>query len=140
MITLTNNVGRQPTLDILVQRWQGLEDKTIWSACNIADKVSDPFVRAIMKVIRHDSQKHKIILQSIKDIQNNEALHFSADESRDLSLLLSEHMSLQAESIDVAIDTLTVEKPYATAFLLSTLMEEEMIHKRMLSELLERLT
>jgi hypothetical protein len=130
---------RQLSFEQLVARWQGLEDKTLHSASDIADKATNPFIRTVMQMIKLDSQKHRIVLQSILDSENTEIPHISRDELKSVASMLDAHMELEAESIDLALaaDTFKGNRLFATRFLLSTLLEDEMKHHRMTAELLD---
>ena len=126
-------------MESLVERWQGLEDKTILSADAIADKANNPLIKTVMHMIQHDSRKHKLMLRSILDMQKSEALHLSPDELQSLAQMLNAHMELEAEAIDVAANCFAGNRLFATTYLLSSLMEEEMKHHRMIAELLDSL-
>ncbi len=63
----------------LLTDWQILEDKTIASAGEALNETSNPIVRMTMELIKHDSEKHKIILQMIRDTITKESMHLSPD-------------------------------------------------------------
>ena len=56
----------------LMREWKALEDKTIASANDMIKKSDNPLIRMTMDMIRHDSEKPKvvqrIVFYGLKDI------------------------------------------------------------------------
>ncbi|MFZ5997320.1 MAG: hypothetical protein ACOYW7_07525 [Nitrospirota bacterium] len=123
-------------LDFLT-RWQILEDRSIASSQEIIEKTTNPIVRMTMELIKHDSEKHKIVLQMIRDTVAREALHLSPDELSSLSDLLNRHMDAEAQTLAIADEMYRKSELFVTRFLLSYLIADEAKHHGMISKLNE---
>lgn len=119
----------------LMREWQGLEDKTIGSAEAIIQKTKNPFIRTIMEMIRHDSEKHRNIQQMIIDNITKEAIYISPDELNDLSDMLNTHMEAEAESLCLADEAWAGSELFFTRFLLSCLIADEAKHHGLINQL-----
>jgi GH35 family endo-1,4-beta-xylanase len=123
----------------VIRRWDKLEDTTLRSADVLIRKTTNPLVKTIMEVIKQDSQKHKIVLKAILSTLTEEAAHLSPDELVALSGLLMKHMEIEAASVQHAAEALGNSKLFYTNYLLSSLLEDENKHHRMISQLLDEL-
>jgi hypothetical protein len=94
--------GSSQELLSIIKEWMVLEDKTIASADELIGKAKNPFVRMRMEMIKHDSGKHKEMLQWIIDSLTKEAVHLTPDEIMPLSALLHMHLEVEAKSIVLA--------------------------------------
>lgn len=124
----------------IVREWQVLEEKTIESANNLISRTSgNPIVKMTMEMIKHDSGKHKAMLQMVLDNITKEAVHLSPDELASLSELLHKHMEIEAKSIDVASHALQRSELKITRHILSALLNDEKNHHSQIHELNEEL-
>lgn len=123
----------------LIKEWQALEDKTIESAGELVRKANNPLVKMTMEMIKHDSGKHKVMLQMVIDNLTKEAVHLSPDELAPLSALLYKHMDVEAKSIALANDALKRSELALTRYILSALLEDEQKHHSHLHTLTEEL-
>jgi hypothetical protein len=119
----------------LIRKWQVLEDKTIKSAEAIIGASKNPFITMIMDMIRHDSEKHRVIQQMIIDSITKEAIHISPDELNQLSEGLNRHLEAEAESLCLADAALAKSELFFTRFLLSYLIADEAKHHGLISQL-----
>ncbi len=123
----------------LIRKWQKLEDGTIRHAQTMISKTSSSLVKATMEMIRHDSEKHKMVLQAIIDAITKEASHLSPDELASLAGMLNKHLEIEAQSIALASEAFKNSKLFTTSYLLSALLEDETRHHRMIVQLTDDL-
>jgi hypothetical protein len=112
----------------LIKEWIALEDKTIASADELISKANNPFVQMRMEMIKHDSGKHKVMLQWIIDNLTKEAVHLTPDEVMPLSALLYKHLEVEAKSITLANNALKMSGLPMVRHILSALLDDETKH------------
>jgi hypothetical protein len=112
----------------LIKEWIALEDKTIVSADELMSKANNPFVQMRMEMIKHDSGKHKVMLQWIIDNLIKEAVHLTPDEIMPLSALLHKHLEIEAKSIVLANTALKKSGLPIVRYVLSALLDDETKH------------
>ncbi|HEX8948558.1 MAG TPA: hypothetical protein VF790_06325 [Dissulfurispiraceae bacterium] len=121
----------------LLTEWQKLEDSTIASANAMIGRTNNPLIKMTMETIKHDSEKHKIILQMIRDTITNEAIHLAPEELAALSDMLNTHMEIEAGSLALAEDAYRKSGLFTTRYLLSILIADEAKHHGMINQLNE---
>lgn len=119
----------------LIKKWQALEDKTIASATALMGKTANSIVKMIMEMIKHDSEKHKLIQQMIIDNVTKAAINISPDELAPLSDMLNSHMEAEAEALRIADAAIEKSELFFTRFLLSYLIADEAKHHGLISQL-----
>ena len=112
----------------IINEWIALEDKTIASADELIGKANNPFVKMRMEMIKHDSGKHKEMLQWIINSLTREAVHLTPDEIMPLSALLHKHLEVEARSIELANNALKKSGLPVVRYILSALLEDETKH------------
>lgn len=121
----------------LIREWQALEDKTIASAEELLSKTNNQLVKMTMEMIRHDSEKHKVMQQMIIDSITKEAIHLSPDELAPLSDMLNKHMEAEAKSLSLADAALEKSELFVTRYILSYLIADETKHHNLINKLNE---
>lgn len=121
----------------IIKEWQALEDKTIASAEELLGNTNNPLVKMTMEMIKHDSEKHKVMQQMMIDSITKEAVHLSPDELAPLSDLLNKHMEAEAKSLTLADAALEKSKLFAIRYILSYLIADETKHHSLISKLNE---
>ncbi len=121
----------------IIREWQALEDKTIESASALINKTNNPLVKMTMEMIKHDSEKHKVMQQMIIDSITKEAIHLSPDELAPLSEILNRHMEAEAKSLSLADAALEKSELFVTRYILSYLIADETKHHSLISKLNE---
>lgn len=121
----------------LIREWQALEDKTIASAEELMSKSNNPLVKMTMEMIKHDSEKHKVMQQMIIDSVTKEAVHLSPEELAPLSDLLNKHMEAEARSLSLADAALEKSELFVTRYILSYLIADETKHHNLINKLNE---
>jgi hypothetical protein len=123
----------------IIREWQALEEKTIASAGDLIMKGNNSLVTMTMEMIRHDSEKHKVMLQMILDNLTKEAVHLSPDELAPISAMLAKHMEVEAKSIALANDALKQSELPVTRYVLNALLDDETKHHSQLHVLNEEI-
>lgn len=121
----------------LIREWQALEDKTIASAEELLNKTNNPLVKMTMEMIKHDSQKHKVMQQMLIDSIIKEAIHLSPDELAPLSDLLNRHLEAEAKSLSLADAALEKSELLIARYILSYLIADETKHHSLINKLNE---
>lgn len=121
----------------LIKEWQALEDKTISNAEELISKSNNPLVKMTMDMIKHDSEKHKVMQQMIIDSITKEAIHLSPEELAPLSDMLNKHMEAEAKSLSLADAALEKSELFVTRYILSYLIADETKHHSLINKLNE---
>lgn len=119
----------------LMRKWQDLEDTAIASAEELIRGTDNPLVKMTMELIKHDSEKHKLVQQMIIDNLTKEAVHVSPDELVALSDMLNKHMEAEEEALYIAGAALEKSELFITRFLLSYLIADEKKHHGLIEQL-----
>ncbi|MEW6001111.1 MAG: hypothetical protein AB1638_00445 [Nitrospirota bacterium] len=119
----------------LIKEWQSLEDRTISSANDLLSKTKNPMIKMIMESIKHDSEKHKVILQMITDYATKEAFSMSHEDVLPLADLLEKHIDVENQSIKLADEAHNRSRLFVTRFLISYLIADEVKHHGLLTQL-----
>ena len=112
----------------IIKQWIALEDMTIASADELISKANNPFVKMRMEMIKHDSGKHKEMLQWIINALTKEAVHLTPEEMLPLSALLHKHLEVEAKSIELANNALKKIEIPIVRYILSALLDDEAKH------------
>ena len=124
----------------IIKEWLALEERTIESAGELIKRTgNNPLVAMTMEMIKHDSGKHRVMLQMVIDNLTKEAVHLNTDELASLSNLLHRHMEIEAKSIVVANNALQKCELKIIRYILSALLNDEKNHHSQLHELNEEL-
>jgi len=119
----------------LIEDWYKLEDQTIGLAEDLKKKSDNPFVKVIAEIIKHDSQKHKIMQQFVIDALTKEAIHLTPQELIPLADVLEKHIQAEAKSMGMAHACSTESRNYFVDFIVSALTDDEVKHHNMLKTL-----
>lgn len=119
----------------VIREWQRLEDSTIRFSDETMEKTQNPLIRMTMEMIKHDSQKHKVMQQMLIDSITKEALHLDPDELASLSDGLEKHMAAEARSIEFAEEALAGSELFITKYILWHLIADEKKHHSLLGQL-----
>lgn len=123
----------------IIKEWIALEGRTIANADDLINNAHNPFVKMRMEMIKHDSGKHKEMLQMIIDSLTKEAIHLTPDEVVPLSALLNNHLEIEAKSIAIANDALKKSGLPMVRYILSALLDDETKHHNQLNMLNDQL-
>jgi rubrerythrin len=121
----------------IISKWQQLEDDTIRHAEILMEKSSNRLVKMTMEMIKHDSQKHKVMQQMLIDSLTKESLILSPDELAAISEGLDRHIEAEAKSLELAGQALNSSELFVTRYILSYLIADEQKHHSLLGKLNE---
>jgi hypothetical protein len=119
----------------LLKHWQELEVATVAQTTTIMDKTQNPLIRLIMEIIRQDSAMHKRVQQVILDSLEKQAFSLTPEELADIWDLIEKHAEMEKETIVLAEKARKNCRLFAQRHLLTYLIEDEMKHDRLLSQL-----
>lgn len=119
----------------VIREWQKLEDVTIQFSEEMLKKTKNPLIRTTMEMIRHDSEKHKVMQQMLIDSLTKEALHLRPDELSLLAGGIEKHMEAEAKSIELAEAALAGSELFVTKYILTNLIADEKKHHSLLGQL-----
>ncbi|MFZ5905850.1 MAG: hypothetical protein ACOYVJ_00390 [Nitrospirota bacterium] len=134
MAQVTTKITEEKLLH-LIEDWYKLEDQTIKFAEDTMKKSDNAFIKVVMEIIKHDSQKHKIMQQFVIDALTKEAVHLAPQELIPLADILEKHIQAEAKSMGMAHACSIVSKNYFVDFIVSALTDDETRHHNMLKTL-----
>ena len=120
-----------------IRDWQKLEDDTIRYADTLMKKSKNRLVKMTMEMIKHDSQKHKMMQQMLIDSLTKEAFVLTPDDLASLSDGLNKHLAAEAKSLELADEALNNCELFVTQYILSYLIADEQKHHSLLAKLNE---
>ncbi|MEW6600652.1 MAG: hypothetical protein AB1499_06755 [Nitrospirota bacterium] len=120
--------------DDLVSRWIILEEKTIDEARKLTNDSNNPMVKAVIDMLRMDSEKHRHILKTIQKSVHS-TVTFTTDDLKVVGTLIDKHMTLEKNAIETAEQALEMSSLPIPKLLLSHLLEDEKSHDSYVSEL-----
>ncbi len=120
--------------DELVDRWITLEEKTIDEANTLSSSSKNPMVKAVIDLVKFDSEKHKYILQTIRESLDT-TVTFSTDDLKIVDTFVERHAMLEKNAVDTAEQALAMSSLPIPKLLLSHLLQDEKGHDAYMSEL-----
>ncbi|KAF0143761.1 MAG: hypothetical protein FD156_2410 [Nitrospirae bacterium] len=121
----------------IIREWQKLEDSTIKFSDDMMKKTNNKLVKMTMEMIKHDSQKHKLMQQMLIDSITKEPFILSPDDLASLSDGLNKHLAAEAKSLELADAALKNSELFVTRYVLSYLLADEQKHHNLLGKLNE---
>ena len=121
----------------ILKDWQKLEDETIAHAESSMKKTKNKLVKMTMEMIKHDSQKHRVMQQLLIDSLTKESFVLQPEELADLSEGLNKHLAAEAKTLELADRALQNSELFITRYILSYLIADEQKHHALLSKLNE---
>ena len=120
-----------------IRDWQKLEDDTIRYADTLMKKSKNRLVKMTMEMIKHDSQKHKMMQQMLIDSVTKEPFILAPEELGAISEGLNKHLAAEAKSLELADEALNNCELFVTQYILSYLIADEQKHHSLLAKLNE---
>lgn len=121
----------------MIKEMQGLEDETIKFSEDMWKITNNPLIQMTMDIIKHDSEKHKVMQQMILDSLSKESLHLMPEELGVLASVLEKHIDAESKSLKLAEKALDNCELFSTKYILSMLISDEKKHHGMLGQLSE---
>jgi len=121
----------------VLKDWQKLEDESISHADATISKTKNKLVKMTMEMIKHDSQKHRVMQQLLIDSLTKESLVLEPGDLASLSDGLNKHLAAEAKTLELADKALQNSELFITRYILSYLIADEQKHHALLSKLNE---
>ncbi|MBI5191559.1 MAG: ferritin-like domain-containing protein [Nitrospirae bacterium] len=127
-------VVRRAAFEKNINKWIELEDLTVGSCDAIMKKSSSPVVKAMMKAIKMDSQKHKELLGVVLECLNG-TITMTPEELGTISSLLEGHSKVEKDAIDMAEKTLADSRNFVISHIIKYILEDERKHFSMATDM-----
>ncbi len=121
----------------VIKEWQKLEDETIKHSDDLMKRTDNRLVKMTMEMIKHDSEKHKVMQQMLIDSLTKEPFKLSPDDLEQISERLNRHLAAEAKSLELADKALKNCELFVTRYILSYLIADEQKHHNLLGKLNE---
>lgn len=121
-----------------MKRWQKLENAAIAQTARVMEETEHPLIRAIMEVIKNDSENHYRIQQLIIDSVEKEYINVFTDDLTKVWNAIEKHIALEKKTIEMAAESLEAlegSKNVVQLYLLDYLRMDEEKHDKLLSDL-----
>ncbi len=120
----------------LIKRWIILEDSTIEASNDLIGDSSNPIVKAIIDLVKMDSEKHKRILETIR-LSIDSAVTFSTDDLKVVGTFIEKHSAMEKNAVETAEQAVQMSSLPIPKFLLQQLLQDEKNHDAYMEELNE---
>ena len=118
----------------LINRWIILEDSAIETSNDLIGNSSNPIVKAIIDLVKLDSEKHKRILETIR-LSLNSTVTFSTDDLQVVGSFIEKHAALEKNAVETAEQAVQMSSLPIPKFLLEQLLQDEKNHDAYMDEL-----
>jgi len=122
----------------IMKRWQKLENAAIAQAARIMEETDHPLIRAVMEIIKNDSENHYRVQQLIIDSLEKEYINVFTDDLARCWESIERHIALEKKTIEMAAESLVAlegSKNVVQLYLLDYLKMDEEKHDKMLADL-----
>ncbi|MBI5055784.1 MAG: hypothetical protein HZB61_04120 [Nitrospirae bacterium] len=130
---MTSSANRQK-FEELIKRWIVMEEGTINTANSLMNSSKNPMVKAMIDLLKLDSEKHKHILEAIR-LSLDSTVTFSTDDMRIVDTFIEKHIEIEKNAIATAEQAVNMTTLPIPKLLLSHLLEDEKSHDAYMSEL-----
>ncbi len=120
-------VVRRANFEKNIQKWIELEDLTVGSCDAIIKKSESIVVKAMMKAIKMDSQKHKELLGVVLECLNG-TVTMTPEDLGTIASLLEGHTKVEKDAIDLAEKSLTDSRHFVISHILKYILDDERKH------------
>jgi rubrerythrin len=127
-------VKKRDNFEKNINRWIEIEDLTVGSCDAIMKKSDSVVVKAIMKAIKMDSQKHKELLSIVLDCLNG-TITMTPDELGTISNLLESHAQVERDAIALAEQSLADSRNFVISHIIKYILEDERKHFAMATDM-----
>ncbi|MDT8446037.1 MAG: hypothetical protein RRB13_03945 [bacterium] len=119
-----------------IKKWVGVEDATLLMMEDYEGRFSNPMVKLMLAGIRQDSMRHKAILQTIINAENEPEV-LTPDELGALAEFIEKHAGIEAGLMDMVSQVQDQVRNPINRLLLTYLMEDEKKHELIMDGLSE---
>jgi len=121
-----------------MERWQKIEDASVASTGQVAEKTDNPLVQIVMEIVQRDSEMHHRVQQFIVASLTEQAVSLTPEEAGDVWEMIEKHARLEEQTIELAEQALEAAKGKGMAvqrYLVNYLLQDEQKHDEMLAGL-----
>ena len=121
-----------------MRRWQKVENTSVASTGKVIEKTDNPIVRLVMEIIQRDSQFHYHVQDMIADSLESKTVTLTPDELGEVWEMIESHIKLEEKTVELAQEALGAlkgKKMLVQEYLLNYLLDDEMKHNKVLSNL-----
>jgi hypothetical protein len=121
-----------------MRRWQKVENTSVASTGKVIEKTDNPIVRLVMEIIQRDSQFHYHVQDMIADSLESKTITLTPEELGEVWEMIENHIKLEEKTVELAreaLDALKGKKMLVQEYLLNYLLDDEMKHNKVLSNL-----
>ncbi len=119
-----------------LREWQQIEREAIDQTAEIMEKSSNPLIRELMDIIRHDSVQHFRVQQFLIDCLVEEPVTITPEEIDTVWDEIVRHDEIEKGVVELASELRRESTDFVQRALLDYLVQDEQKHDRML-EMLE---
>ena len=119
----------------ILKQWQTIEDGAVETTTEIMKRTSNPLIRLVMEIIKHDSVMHKHVQQVMIDGLEKEAFSLTPEELGEIWDLVEEHHQHEKDTLELAEQARRNCRLFVHRHLLTYLLEDEQKHDRLLAQL-----
>ncbi len=130
-MTLPQN---RQSFEELMKKWIVIEDNTINTADDLMSKSKNPMLKAIIDLLKRDSEKHKHTLEAIQ-YSLNHTVTFNSDDMNILDSFIEKHALMEKNAVETAEQALEMSSLPIPRFLLENLLNDEKKHDAYIEEL-----
>jgi uncharacterized membrane protein (DUF106 family) len=119
----------------VLRRWQGLERQAMSDTAEVMEKTSNPLIRIVMEIIRHDSLMHHRVQQFLIDTVTRQAVTLTREEIGDVWDAIVAHDKMERRTIELATQLREKARDPVHQQLLDYLLTDEKKHDGLLNKL-----
>jgi ABC-type dipeptide/oligopeptide/nickel transport system ATPase subunit len=120
----------------LIKNWIVMEDSSINSADELIGQSANPFLKAMIEMVKLDSEKHKRILKTLQ-LSLNSTVTFTTDDLKVIDSFVEKHAMMEKNSVATAEQALEMSSLPIPKMLLEQLLSDEKKHDAYIDELNE---
>jgi len=118
-----------------LRKWQGIERISMEQTAQIMERTSNPYVRMIMEIIRHDSLMHHRVQQLIVDTLTTADVPLTHEDLGSIWKSIEEHDEAEKDVINIGEGLRDKAWSPVHKMLLDYLVTDEKKHDRLLEQL-----
>lgn len=119
----------------IMKEWQKVEDRSIKSISSSLDKIDNPLVQQVLRIIQSDSIMHRKVQQLILDSIQKEAFSLTPEELGEVWSVIEQHIAMERDAVELAERAKEIAWNFVHRYLITYLVTDERKHDAMLAEL-----
>lgn len=123
------------SFELMLRRWQEIEDSCIASCAAITAKTENSLIRLTMDIIRIDSETHKRVQQLMIESLEKEPISLTSKDLSEIWEVIEQHAFLEKQTMFLAEQARHICRSFVLRYLLTYLIEDEQKHDRLLNQL-----